>query len=111
MPQNSRCGITRSAVSGSRAARRSLPALTVAGLAAAFLATGCSTQDRICGSGEYPVKAVGSTTGSACVADGEEPSKGYVRYPENKVPQHVGDTWDTYWSKVVVDKDGNVVKD
>ncbi|WP_327685854.1 SCO0607 family lipoprotein [Streptomyces sp. NBC_00467] len=85
--------------------------LAAAGVAAAFLVTGCSMEDAICSNGEYPVKAVGGTTGSACVPDDEEPPKGYVRYPKGKVPEHVDDKWDKYWSTVVVDENGNVVTD
>jgi hypothetical protein len=85
--------------------------ITMTALAAALCATlltsGCM-EDAICGSEDYPVKAVG-TTGSACVPEGQEPPAGYVRYPEGKVPQRVGDKWDEYWSKVVVDERGNVV--
>ena len=44
-----------------------------------------------------------------CVPEGQEPPAGYVRYPEGKVPEHVGDKWDEYWSTVVVDAKGNVV--
>jgi hypothetical protein len=97
---------------GLRRRRQRLPLLVLALAAAstALAATGCSAQDRICGSGQYPVKAVGSTTGRACVPGDEGPPKGYVRYPKGKVPQHVGDKWDTYWGKVVVDGDGRVVK-
>lgn len=83
--------------------------LLTATLAAALLSAGCTFQDAICGSGEYPVKAVGGTTGGTCVPDGEEPPRGYVRYPEGKVPRHVGDEWDEYWSTVVVDERGAVV--
>ncbi|WP_419183800.1 SCO0607 family lipoprotein [Streptomyces albidus (ex Kaewkla and Franco 2022)] len=92
--------------------RLSKPATTLAaaGLVTAFLTAGCSLQDSVCRSEEYPVKAVGSTTGQTCVADGEEPPKGYVRYPEGKVPEHVDDKWDKYWSTRVIDKDSNVTK-
>ncbi|MEV7415561.1 hypothetical protein [Streptomyces sp. NPDC089919] len=87
-----------------------LPLLAAAGVAAALLTTGCAAgPDRICGSGDYPVKAVGNTTGQDCVPDGEEPPPGYVRYPAGKVPQHVGDKWDEYWGTVVVDQDGRIV--
>jgi len=86
--------------------------LTRTALVAAFgltlLTAGCAA-DAICGSDEYPVKAVGGTTGSACVPAGEQPPAGYVRYPEGKVPKHVGDKWDEYWSTVVVDERGTVV--
>jgi hypothetical protein len=86
---------------------RSLWGLALAGAAGAMLA-GCSTEDASCGGGEYPVMAVGST-GSACVPDGEEPPKGYVRYPEGKVPEHVGDKWDIYWNTHTVDKNGDII--
>ncbi|MEU8651701.1 hypothetical protein [Streptomyces sp. NPDC048737] len=81
----------------------------MAGLAAALL-TGCSLQieEAMCGDGEYPVLAVGSTGGS-CVPNVEEPPAGYARYPEGKVPEHVGDEWDTYWSTRTLDGRGNVV--
>ncbi|MFI8105815.1 SCO0607 family lipoprotein [Streptomyces sp. NPDC086023] len=93
-----------------RASRQSLTHLAVAGLVTALFATGCGTgADRVCGGGHYPVKAVGNTTGQDCVPDGQEPPAGYVRYPEGKVPEHVGDKWDDYWSKVVVDEKGNIV--
>lgn len=82
--------------------------LVLATAAAALSVAGCSS-DAICRSGEYPVKAVGNTTGAACVADDQEPPAGYVRYPEGKVPQHVGDKWDEYWSTVVVDEQGAIV--
>ncbi|WP_433718033.1 SCO0607 family lipoprotein [Actinoplanes sp. CA-051413] len=83
--------------------------LTVLMLATTLSAGGCTFADAICGSGDYPVKAVGTTTGQDCVPEGQEPPAGYVRYPEGKVPEHVGDKWDEYWSKVVVDERGNVV--
>jgi hypothetical protein len=79
-----------------------------AALTATLLTAGCG-QDAICGSDSYPVKAVGTTTGQDCVPEGQEPPAGYVRYPDGKVPQRVGDKWDEYWSKVVVDDKGAVV--
>ncbi|MDL5205687.1 hypothetical protein [Streptomyces sp. ALI-76-A] len=90
------------------AAMRPVWALALAAASAALL-VGCSTEDASCGGGEYPVLAVGST-GSACVSDGEEPPKGYVRYPEGKVPEHVGDKWDTYWNTHTVDENGKIIK-
>ncbi|MEU5087621.1 hypothetical protein [Streptomyces sp. NPDC021356] len=69
--------------------------------------TACSTEDAVCGGGEYPVQAVGST-GSACTPQGKEPPKGYVRYPEGKVPETVGDKWDEYWNTHVIDKNGHI---
>ncbi|WP_306215583.1 SCO0607 family lipoprotein [Actinoplanes sp. RD1] len=68
--------------------------------------SGCWGPDAMCGNGEYPVKAVNSTTGGACVPDGEEPPAGYVRYPEGKTPTHVGDKWDTYWDTHTLDENG-----
>ncbi|MFE7352244.1 SCO0607 family lipoprotein [Streptomyces sp. NPDC057543] len=75
---------------------------------AALLTAGCSLQDATCGGGEYPVMTVGST-GSACVPNGEDPPKGYVRYPKGKVPEHVGDKWDTYWETHSVDENGRII--
>jgi hypothetical protein len=92
--------------------RKTLTTMTLAAaLTGALLTSGCSFQDAICASGDYPVKAVGSTDGADCVPEGQEPPAGYVRYPEGKVPEHVGDKWDEYWSTVVVDAKGNVVPD
>ncbi|MEU0398854.1 hypothetical protein ABZ318_01125 [Streptomyces sp. NPDC006197] len=91
-----------------RALHRVLPGLAVAGTVALLL-MGCASQERVCGSGRYPVKAVGNTDGQDCVADGQEPPEGYVRYPAGKAPEHVGDTWDRYWGTVVVDEKGRQV--
>lgn len=88
--------------------RRRLWALVPVSAALVLTFSGCSIQDAICGGEEYPVLNVGST-GSACVPKGEEPPKGYVRYPEGKVPEQVGDKWDEYWQDHTVDKDGKVV--
>lgn len=89
------------------------PARSALGLALACVTlamlTGCSTEDASCGGGEYPVMTVGGT-GSACVSNGDEPPKGYVRYPEGKVPRHVGDKWDTYWSTHTIDENGKIIK-
>ncbi|MGC9495922.1 SCO0607 family lipoprotein [Streptomyces sp. WG7] len=83
--------------------------LALACVTAAAVLTGCSAEQAACGGGEYPVMAIGST-GSACVPDGEEPPEGYTRYPEGKVPEHVGDKWDTYWQTHTVDGEGRVVE-
>ncbi|MGW3109044.1 SCO0607 family lipoprotein [Streptomyces sp. NPDC001100] len=79
-------------------------------LSTAALLSACSfsMEDAMCGSGEYPVLAVGSTAGGACVKNGDAPPSGYTRYPKGKVPQHVGDKWDTYWETHTVDAKGNV---
>jgi hypothetical protein len=81
------------------------------GAAAALMASGCSFADRICGSDQYPVKAVGNKTGRTCVPHDQQPPAGYVRYPRDKVPEHVDDEWDRYWRTVVVDDQGNIVSD
>ncbi|MFF9850702.1 SCO0607 family lipoprotein [Streptomyces litmocidini] len=102
----------RPRTTGEAFARRSLPGLVAVGLTAALLLTGCGFQirDRVCDSGHYPVKAVGNTTGADCAADGQEPPEGYVRYPAGQVPEYVDDEWDRYWSTVVVDETGRVVR-
>ncbi|MEU6124741.1 hypothetical protein [Streptomyces sp. NPDC047123] len=83
--------------------------LALEGVSAAAVLTGCSMQDAICGGEEYPILLVGSS-GSACHPKGEEPPKGYARYPEGKVPEHVGDKWDTYWNDHTLDKNGKIIK-
>ncbi|MFG3517059.1 SCO0607 family lipoprotein [Streptomyces bobili] len=88
---------------------RSVWAFVLAGATAAVM-TGCGFQieEALCGGGEYPVLAVGSTGGD-CVPNGEQPPAGYARYPEGKAAEHVGDKWDTYWSTHTLDEHGNVV--
>ena len=76
------------------------------GVLAGLLSAGCTIRDAICRSEEYPVAAVDSTTGRACVADGEEPPTGFVRFPEGKVPKHVDDEWDVYWRDHKLDERG-----
>jgi hypothetical protein len=93
---------------GKRASRTIVHILVVAGVSTVFLVGGCAA-DAICSSGEYPVKQVNSVTGSTCVPDDEEPPAGYVRYPAGKVPKHVDDEWDKYWSTRAIDVNGNVV--
>ncbi|MEV0633608.1 hypothetical protein AB0I77_01235 [Streptomyces sp. NPDC050619] len=83
--------------------------LVFAGVTVAMLATACSMEDASCGGGEYGVLAVGSS-GAACVSNGEEPPEGYVRYPEGKEPETVGDKWDVYWYTHSVDKNGKIIK-
>ena len=88
-----------------------MPQRALVPLLAAVLLTGggCSFKERVCGSGEHPVKAVGNTTGRTCVRDGTDPPAGYVRYPEGKVPRYVDDEWDRYWRDKIVDEHGVVV--
>ncbi|MHA6762939.1 SCO0607 family lipoprotein [Streptacidiphilus sp. PAMC 29251] len=90
--------------------RRTL-ALLVAG-AAVSVSAGCSidTRDHICRSSEYPVAPIGSSGGGACVDNGAQPPSGYVRYPAGQVPQHVDDTWDTYWGSHALDANGKLVR-
>lgn len=98
----------------SAAARRNhqmrlVSGLAIAGTATAML-TGCSAfKEQICQDGEYPVHAVGST-GRACEPDGKEPSQGYVRYPEGKVPETTDDEWDIYWRTHTIDENGNITE-
>ncbi|MFJ1746542.1 SCO0607 family lipoprotein [Streptomyces sp. NPDC088116] len=98
---------TSSSAGGGRPIR-SVIGLALASAAVVGLA-GCSMEDATCGGGEYPVLNVGST-GSACVPNDEEPPKGYVRYPEGKVPEHVGDKWDVYWETHTIDENGKIIK-
>ncbi|MFJ8489193.1 SCO0607 family lipoprotein [Streptomyces sp. NPDC094038] len=91
--------------------KRTRAAVLASGLVfAAGLLSACSftTADAICNTGEDPVIAVGSTAG-ACVKSGEAAPKGYLRYPAGKVPQHVGDKWDTYWESHTLDENGKIV--
>jgi hypothetical protein len=77
-------------------------------LAGLLVAGGCSPE-AICASGEYPAQAVRSTTGRVCVAEGQPPPAGYVRFPEGKVPRHVDDEWDMYWRAHTLDEGGREV--
>ncbi|MER5555043.1 hypothetical protein ABT001_25790 [Streptomyces sp. NPDC002793] len=88
---------------------RSALGLALAGATVALLTSACSLQDAVCGGDEYPVLRVNSA-GSACVADDEEPPKGYARYPEGKVPERVEDKWDTYWSNRTLDENGRTIE-
>ncbi|MEV7086207.1 hypothetical protein AB0O07_09965 [Streptomyces sp. NPDC093085] len=86
------------------------PAVGLALACAAVAAlTGCSIENASCGGEEYPVLSVGST-GSTCVPKGEDPPKGYVRYPEGKEPQKVDDKWDVYWQTHTVDENGKIIE-
>jgi hypothetical protein len=86
--------------------RGTMAVLTVAGIC---LAGGCEFREAICSSDEYPVAAVRSTTGRACVEDGQAPPPGYVRFPEGKVPEHIDDEWDRYWHEHMLDENGREV--
>lgn len=92
-----------------RTPSRTTLGLALAGVTVALLTTACSMQDAVCGGGEYPVLAVGSA-GSACAPAGEEPPKGYARYPEGKVPERVDDKWYTYWNTRTLDESGRTIE-
>ncbi|GHB32950.1 hypothetical protein GCM10010331_19860 [Streptomyces xanthochromogenes] len=101
---------TRATTSSSGPRRLRRLSAWASGAAAAFLVvTGCSTQDAICGDGEYPVLNVGSA-GRACVDKKQEPPAGYVRFPKGKVPEHVDDKWDKYWQTHTLDKSGKITQ-
>ncbi|MFI1925475.1 SCO0607 family lipoprotein [Streptomyces sp. NPDC020377] len=90
---------------------RALAGAAVAAAVAVATLTGCSfrIEEASCGGGEYPVLAVNSS-GSDCVPDGEEPAQGWARYPQGKVPEKVGDKWDTYWSTHTLDENGEIIE-
>ncbi|KQX62248.1 hypothetical protein [Streptomyces sp. Root1310] len=90
---------------------RALAGAAVAAAVAVTTLTGCSfgIEEAVCGDGEYPVLAVDSG-GSDCVPDGEEPARGWARYPEGKVPEKIGDKWDTYWSTRTLDEKGEIIE-
>ncbi|MFE5241538.1 SCO0607 family lipoprotein [Streptomyces sp. NPDC056627] len=102
---------TNRAATASRPGRARSIAAALASAAAVVALGGCAGieyKEDICSKGEYPVLSVGGT-GSACVPDKEEPSAGYARYPEGKVPQQVDDEWDVYWDTHTLDKDGDII--
>ncbi|MFI0504256.1 SCO0607 family lipoprotein [Streptomyces albogriseolus] len=101
---------TSRAAHRSRRGPRRFTAVPALGVATALVLAGCGLeyQEDICDAGEYPATHVGST-GSVCVSDGEQPPRGYTRYPEGKVPQQVDDTWDVYWRTQAVDENGDIV--
>ncbi|MGC0334266.1 hypothetical protein RKD23_007256 [Streptomyces sp. SAI-170] len=83
----------------------------LAGAAAVAALTGCSAleyQEDLCMAGHYPVLAV-NDSGSDCVPDDEQPPTGYARYPQDKMPRHVGDKWDVFWSTHTLDENGAVI--
>jgi len=82
------------------------PVMLAVAVLIAGLTAGCTIRQSICRSGEYPVAAVDSTSGRACVADGEQPPTGFVRFPEGKEPKHVDDEWDIYWRDHKLDERG-----
>jgi hypothetical protein len=84
--------------------------LTAAGATGIFFVAGCSFQEAICSSGEYPVAAV-RDTGRACVRKGQAPPAGWVRFPQGKVPAHVGDRWDRYWKVHMLDENRHEVSE
>ncbi|MFI1659156.1 SCO0607 family lipoprotein [Streptomyces sp. NPDC020472] len=102
---------TSPSATATRRGKARLIAAVLASAAAAVALTGCAGfeyEEDVCSSGEYPVMSVGGT-GSACVSDDQEPPAGFVRYPQGKVPQQVGDKWDVYWDTHTLDKDGHII--
>ncbi|MFD7321676.1 SCO0607 family lipoprotein [Streptomyces sp. NPDC059875] len=101
---------SRTATASPRGKYRAAAAAAFASAAAIVALTGCSFayEEDICSEGEYPVLTVGGT-GSACVANGEQPPEGFTRYPEGKVPQQVDDEWDVYWRTHTLDREGNII--
>ncbi|WP_335971575.1 MULTISPECIES: SCO0607 family lipoprotein [Streptomycetaceae] len=83
-------------------------------LAGAVMATatacGVDLRDHECQSDEYVVAAVGPGGGAQCVAKGEEPPPGTVRYPKGQEPKRVGDKWDVYWQDHGLDANGKLIK-
>ncbi|MBO3752008.1 hypothetical protein J5X84_38575 [Streptosporangiaceae bacterium NEAU-GS5] len=67
-------------------------------------------REKVCMADEYPVKLIGSSTGSRCVPNGQEPPEGFVRYPAGKVPMYLGDKWDRRWKDAVFDENGDLVE-
>ncbi|MFC3410819.1 SCO0607 family lipoprotein [Streptomyces lusitanus] len=106
--------ITRRASRTATAPRTGRARIAVAAFASAVAVvavTGCAGfeyKEDICGADEYPALSVGGT-GSMCVSNNEEPPAGFVKYPQGKVPQQVGDKWDLYWQDHTLDEDGKVV--
>ncbi|MCX5338711.1 SCO0607 family lipoprotein [Streptomyces atratus] len=102
--------ISQPAAASPRGRCRASAVAALASAAAVVALSGCSLayEEDICSGGEYPVISVGGT-GSACVPDGEQPPKGYTRYPEGKVPQQVDDEWDVYWRTHTLDTEGNII--
>lgn len=99
----------RRTASTGRSWLRQAGATALAGVTVVLALTGCSYEEGICSGNEYPVMTVGAT-GSACVADEQDPPKGYVRYPKEKVPQKVDDKWDVYWRTHTLDQHGGVLE-
>ncbi|GAA3768170.1 hypothetical protein GCM10022379_40060 [Micromonospora maritima] len=93
-----------------RVRTRIVVVLATVGLSGLLLTTGCSYRENICADGEYPVIAVGPDGGRACLPDGQEPTAPYVRFPADKVPQHVDDEWDVYWRTHGIDENGAVIE-
>jgi hypothetical protein len=81
----------------------------VSGVVAVSGCSGFSITEKYCGGGEYPAIAVGPLGGNACFPDGQEPDRGYRRYPEGKVPETVGDKWDIFWRTHGVDEKGTII--
>jgi hypothetical protein len=71
-------------------------AFALVGLAMIAGLFGCSPiRDHMCQPGEYPVwSQAAPATGRLCVTDGQEPPRGFARYPAGHVPTYVDEDYD-----------------
>ncbi|GGT45043.1 SCO0607 family lipoprotein [Nonomuraea spiralis] len=97
---------TQSRVGNSIAKPSRAYSLALAAIAIVLSTAACAGEERVCLENHYPVKLIGSETGSRCVSVLDEPPAGYTRYPEGKVPAVVGDKWYQYWKNVIFDASG-----
>ena len=68
--------------------------LSVLALVTAAGTSGCSSLERVCSSGERPVRTVDpSDSGLACAPDGEQPPPGYEDFPPGEAPEYVDDMY------------------
>lgn len=72
-------------------------AAAVAALLSLAALGGCDLPpDDVCSQGMRPVYAVDNATGKTCVEDRDAAPEGYADYPEQRVPQTVGDKYDRW---------------
>lgn len=78
--------------------QRSRGACTVAALLLSLsVLSGCDLlADDMCSEGEEPVYALDNPTGGTCISNGAMPPDGFATYPEQRVPQKVGDEFDRW---------------
>lgn len=59
--------------------------------------SGCTLfQDNMCFEGEQPLYVIDNPDGKTCIAIGDAIPDGFAAYPENRVPQKVGDKYDRW---------------